>query len=351
MGKLQFQTQDIARFSRRWWLSAGRNFLWVAIVTLLIWVYADMEVAGTERVMLTVRLTTGNSQELMLLSDSDHRVGFAVRGPRGALERFVNKYNNSVLSFDVSKSYKLGSQAIPTADILNEQLKPLELGLEIRSASPPAISGVHLDRRRHESVRVQFVYTNAELEEPPKERKVRISLAESQWQEIRGKQPDPALRTVEKNLQTEQTGVPITVKADIIPVLEGLEVTLEEKSIEFTIVIKQLTGTKSILIAVTVLAPPAWVEDGTWKEYVLERQEPADWRKEIDVTGPRTDLERLNPADVHAYIVLTDEDKKPVGSWLTRPVLVDFPKGLNVTAAEKLTVGFRLKRAAPTTPP
>ena len=351
MGKLQFQTQDVARFSGRWWLAASRNFLWVAIVTLLVWVYADMEVAGTERVMLTVRLSTGNSQELMLLSASDHKVSFSLRGPRGALERFTTKHNNSLLTFDVSKSYRPGIQAIPMADILNEQLKPRELGLEIRSVSPAAISGVHLDRRHYESVRVQFVYTNAELEEPPKEKKVRISLAESRWQEIRGKQPDPVLRTVEKNLQNEQTGVPITVKAEIIPLLEGQEVELEEKSIEVTVVIKQLTGKRSIPIAVSVLAPPAWLEDGTWKEYVLERQEPLDWRKEIVVTGPKKDLDRLNPAEVHAYIIVTDEDKKPVESWLPRLVVVDFPRDLNVTAAEKLTVGFRLRKIAPATSP
>jgi len=177
MAKVELENQEALPFSLRWWWEKARTLLWVVLVTLLVWVYADTEVAGTEQVVFTVRLTTGNSADLMLLSKPDHKVTFKVRGPRGTVRRFAAKHSNTVLVFDVSKSVRPGKDvAIPTADIIKSQIPEIvEQGLEILSPSPSAITGVHIDKRIQIELPVEFVYANAELKEVPTA-KVRVSL-------------------------------------------------------------------------------------------------------------------------------------------------------------------------------
>jgi len=105
-------------------------------------------------------------------------------------------------------------------------------------------------------------------------------------------------------------------------------------------------------VAVQVLAPPTWSTENTWKDYSLVGKEgPAEWQKTIEVSGPKKDIDQLTPARVQAYILLTDDDKKPT-SWWSREVVVRFPEDMQVKlVGAKPVVNFRLaKNAAPTAP-
>jgi hypothetical protein len=96
-----------------------------------------------------------------------------------------------------------------------------------------------------------------------------------------------------------------------------------------------------------VVEPVSWLSptDTTWKEFQFVRQDPLEWRKQIQVAGPRQDLEKLKAREqeVTAFITLTDEDKKPT-SWTTRIVTVSFPPDLAVKLAptENPTVQFKM---------
>ncbi len=353
MVKSGFQTEEFPRFSRGWWASATRNFVWVGLVTLLIWIYADMEVADIEKITVTIRLTTSPSSRLMVLSEPEHRVSFKVRGPRAALERFTGKYDNSQIRFDVSKSYDVGKeQGIPVEDVVREAIPEIvELGLDVLSPAPATITGVDIDRRVQHEVRVELVYINAELESEPTAT-VRVSAAESQWARIIAKDPSPVLKTVPKDLGARKTGEAISVSADIVPLIGDVEVVPDSKSINVTVVVKRRTGEKRIPVLVRVVIPVEWVAGETvWKEYRLKQQDPLDWRREILVSGPISDLDRLDPGRVDAYIVLTDEDRKPLDSWLTREVIVRFPKDMNLKISEAPTVQFKLEKLTPKPPP
>ena len=91
---------------------------------------------------------------------------------------------------------------------------------------------------------------------------------------------------------------------------------------------------------------PSWLEDGTWRQYVLKRQNPAEWRAKIQVSGTRKDLDQLKGGAVQAYNLLTDDDKKPIESWLTRQVVVHLPRELNLSLlGTRPSVSFKLEKA------
>jgi hypothetical protein len=246
-------------------------------------------------------------------------------------------------------------QAIPMSDVLNKVPDILSLGLEVVSVSPPAIARVDIDRRIHQSVPVEFEY-KAVLKEPPMPTLMGITVAESRWEEIRKRQPPetrPALKTVEQTFEKAQAGQDqqVAVEWRLIPQINGIEVMPDQPSITTTVVVQQLTGVKTVSVPVRVQAPAIWLEDGTWKKYVLRRKAPEDWQKDLKVAGPVKDLDQLNASNISAYVVLTDDDKKFVESWLPGEIVVRFPEDLKVRLAEKPSgVQFKLELLQPTNP-
>ncbi len=63
------QKSDLDRFSRDWWISGARTLLWVAVVTILIWVYADMRFTDRRTLLATVRLSTAPGSQLTLMKN------------------------------------------------------------------------------------------------------------------------------------------------------------------------------------------------------------------------------------------------------------------------------------------
>jgi len=136
--------------------------------------------------------------------------------------------------------------------------------------------------------------------------------------------------------------------------IEGIPVRPEQSSLTVTIEIRKFTDTKTIQVTVQVLTPYTWMEDGTWDKYKFTREtQQTTWVKEVEVTGAKEDLDRLQPEQVDAYIVLAEDDKKFVESWLTRAVKFRFPPDLKVElTGEVHIVKFKLEpRKAGTAPP
>ena len=92
------------------------------------------------------------------------------------------------------------------------------------------------------------------------------------------------------------------------------------------------TETKTIKVTVRLLVPPAWSEadDTLLRDHVLEREVRDEWRPDITVRGPKTDVQQLNEKEVDAYVLLTEDNRKPVDSWLPGKVVVRFPKHLQI---------------------
>ncbi|MGB2820671.1 MAG: hypothetical protein WBF17_06790 [Phycisphaerae bacterium] len=330
------------RYTRQWWLTRAQNTLWVLFVTVLVWIYADVEFTDEMEMRATIQLATPPSGKLVLLSARRVVVNFNVQGRRSALERLEQRLSmpETVIRHQVSK----GDSQIAARDILNRSTIFQAEGLTALSASPSTIQ-IRLDTKiRVPDIPIKFEYTGAfpseVAVEPPR---MSIQVAKTDWEKIRKAEPDPVLRTVSVELRGVQSDKPFAV--DIIRRIGDVPIEPDQPQATVTVKIAQLTETEEIVVAVQMVSPTAWLEDGTWKEYVLKRKSAAEWRARIQVSGTRKDLDQLKPGQVQAFVVLTDDDKKPIESWDKRDVVVHLPRNLDLSLLGTApSVSFKLEK-------
>jgi len=350
MSRSRYAGPDTRSSPGRWWVW-GTTFFWVAVATILVWIHADMEFTRIDNVTVNVRLHTESSPNLVLLSkptadpeaavisDIKTEVAFELRGNRSDLDSFVGRHHNASFEYDLSRALGPGdNQQIAAIKVVSKEFRDdiEQFGLSLRSAT--AIEGIHIDQRVRRKVPVVFDYIGAELVEEPK-LTMGVWARRAQWEKIKRALAESGgraeLRTVKKNLKGAEKGKPIDVSAEIIRNIADVPVEPEQTTIPVRIEIRELTDKKTIQVTVRFVIPYTWLEDGTWDQYKLTREkQQTTWVKEIEVTGTREDLARLNPMDVDAYVVLTEDDKKP-GSWWTRQVKFRFPPDLKVQLTGK----------------
>lgn len=353
MGKQTFETSDVPRFGRQWWLRSLKTLFWVALVTLLIWLYADLEVEDTMEFRATLILVTGEAERLEILSPAEQEVTFVVRGNRTSLEQFRRELSDlrSTLRYDVSEKYgQAGTYNLVTAEVVTRAGELIRRGVTVKSASPAMIP-VKMDERIAVELPVELRHANARLAEANwTPRQVEVLIARSKWEELKNPgSPKPPIRTEVLDLRNEPSGETIRRSVKLRPVVEGHRVKLTEtRTIDAELHIAGRTDTKTLTVSVGVRAPAKWAEDGSWAQFTLKRKDPLDWTKEIRVAGTKADLDRLRPENVDAYVDLTDEDKTTGDTWLVKEVAVRFPKGLDVhlAGAQELTVELNFKAKA-----
>lgn len=349
MSKARDYSEEATRFSRHWWLGVGRNLVWIGVVTVLIWVYADMQHTDTEQITATVVLTTGGEKNLVILSKSDIQITFKVAGSRSQLDRFKRKYANSALPFDVSRDYRPGKNvAIPTIRIVRQTTEPEKRGLAVVSVWPDTIKGVHMERLVVKELPVALAYTGATVVEKntkivPEKAEIRVTT--SAWIEIL-KLPKPVIKTENLELKQAQPGATVQQDLKLVASVAGERVSLITETVNVTVKVAQHTDTKKLPVNVFVLAPPEWAEDDTWEKYILVRKDKLEWRPTITVTGTKANLEKLEEVkkEVQAYIVLNEGHKKPSGTPDTEEVQIHFPQDLQLNlVGEKPKVSFNMK--------
>ena len=331
-------------------LGALRHLFWVVLVTLLIWVYADMEHTDTQTVTITLRLDSGDPSKLAILSSPTHTLSATLSGSKSSLEELRRNLasQSNTLTCDVS-DVTPGKPVLLTADrLLRDQ--PLLKGILIDRVEPSGVE-VQLDPVVHISdVMVTLASQGAELQTPPEPQPVDILVSETRWKVIQLALDGtlPTLVTQKMDLSALPRGKEVDVSASVIPLLEGLEVTCSPAKLTYKVKIRSATETLSLQVAVEVATPAAWAmaEDPTWKDYVLVTNPASEWRPTLTVVGSKRDL---LPENIRAYVRLTDDDKKPVEGWFERPVSVDLSPGTSLRLqGEAPTVLFRLeKRSTP----
>jgi len=359
MTKTRQYTPSAARFSLRWWLVGARNLFFVALVTLLIWVYADMDVAEDRSFHATVVLTTGRSQDVELLTPGEINVKFSLRGTRRGLRSFQEQLDQArgKVEYNVAMDYPPGSNSVSLENLLNQSGLLNRLSLSLISAAPSNISFT-LDKRVTEKAVVKLDYTGAKLSAKPiiEPSQVTVHIARIDLDNLRKLFPQDfpdgktiTLKTRQLDLAGVATGQSITQQVEVIPPATNFPVKLKPNKVSVTFQIYHRTDTKTLTVNVQTVTPSSWPEtDGTWRDYCLTKKDPGQWRRQITVSGARKDIEKLKQEDVVAYVVLTERDKAPVASWLMRTVQVRFPDGMDIELlGEPLTVSFRLTKRQP----
>ncbi|MFP4105877.1 MAG: hypothetical protein ACLFVU_07255 [Phycisphaerae bacterium] len=333
-----------------------KDFFWVALLTLLIWVYADMEFTDTMEFRATLVLSAGNDESIILQSDREIPLTFKLQGNRSSLEQFkfrLQRELGSRLAYDVSRySPNEDSIPLPVAPMVEQSAAVVREGLTVVSASPTTTT-IRLDRRiLVQDVPVQPDFVEGELAEDHvptiKPARVDLRVAQTEWKQFmrgRSENDPPELRTQPIDLSAVETGTVLQRQVPVQQSIEGVEIEPIPGAV--TVEFKASKGLAQDERTVTVYwqVPPAWAEDETMQQYNFVRKDPLEWRRQITVKGPKQDLEQLQPGDIDAFIVLTDDDLKPIKSWLTREVQIVFPRGLKIQlVSEAPSVNFKLER-------
>jgi hypothetical protein len=354
------QSTQAPPYSRQWWLESAKISLWVILVTLLVWIYADMEFTVTDDVTMHIRLNTTSSADFVITSEPRSEVVFKLRGSRSDLDRFANKFRGTVLDFDLSTvpGFHAGpGQAIPSVLAL-ESFTEVQ-SLRIVSGSPPAISDINIEKLELRELPVEFIFKGAELANAPSAT-VKVWAPPSRWSRILTSTPgrNPTIRTIEKDLTELPAGQEQEISFQLIPAIGSEPVKLDANSVTVSLQVVRRTAsaTETIPITVKIVTPAEWTEEGVWDKYKLVRKDRIEWLTKINVTGPRKDIDILKTdktKTIDAYIVLTDSDTEPIDSWSDRKVTLRFPPDLQIQLASgqvEPTVRFRLEKRVATTP-
>ena len=327
------------------------------VVTVLVWVYADMEFTQTADIMMLIRLNTAGSPDTVVTSKLTTEVTFKLRGSHSDLDRFAKKFRGSVVHFDLSTMPRFHAglgQAIPSVLALESVTDVQEWGLSVKSSSPDTISDINIEKLQPRELPIEFIFKGAELAEALKAT-VEVSAPASFWRDL---PPNPMIRTVEKDLSDLPAGKEHKVKFQLISALgaESVKLKTDTVTVGLQVVRRAAAATETIPITVRIVTPAAWIETGVWAQYKLVRKDRIEWLTKITVTGPRKDVDILKTdktKTVDAYIVLTESDKEPIESWSSRKVTLRFPAGLQIQLASgqiEPTVQFRLEKRVTITP-
>jgi len=322
--------------------------LWVAVVTILIWVYADLEFTQTQEVTVTFVLETGPG--LIQLTEYDTQRTFKVQGNRNGVDRFeqVLKSRNFRLPVDISdQPPRRGGLSIEALLARNEEFQ--QSGLAVVPGA--AELRLNLDSTVVKTVDIHFAYTGAELlrEATLTPHTVEVRCAKSRWDELVQAKTPLVIHTQELNLQNFAAGKPQTHNVKLRPQIGTVNVVIDGPatvSAEFQIERKK--SDREFTLNVRVQMPPSWLEDDTWKLYEWVPFDKGDWQQPVKVIGSPEALEQLQARskEIDAFIRLTEEDKSPATTWTTRKVTVRFPPdlGVELDGGEDPKVQFRLDK-------
>ncbi len=352
--KQQHHMQDARRFSRTWWLRGLDTLLWVSVITILIWLYADIEFTASKEVNLTLQLVTEPGSQITLTSPAEHTMQVTLRGTQNALDRFEREISGArVLPCDVTGQFDPNQpepKTISAEDLLNIASTLGERGIDVASARPATVRLAFQQLYKLPDVPVELVSTGAELLAQPAMVKVDVLVSAEAREKFAGKAFTLQTRSID--LSGLVPGKEHTIQPEILKTVtvdgETFAVEPALKTATFVVKVKSRTETRELAIPVQILTPSGWAMqtalggERTWGEYVLVLASSADWKLKLSLRGSPKDFAS---ATVRAMVVLGEEDKKPTDSWLERDVVVLLPPGSSlelVGPAPK--VKFRLEK-------
>lgn len=343
------EQQPVRRFSWQWFLAALRTAGWVAVITVLIWVYADLQFTDERDIRATLRVHADSASSLVLLDPTGElTVNFRVKGYRYSIDSFQGRLANMdwKLHYDAARHLEPGKHPERIADLLADVAEIREARLTVLSATPRNIA-IHLDElRRVKDVPVQFQATGGEaLDVNVQPKRVDLLVPASQLGRI---DPKLVLRTRPFDLGGLVVGRQVTDEpVAVLPPPDVRGVRLVNAIVRVSFKVGGLSS-KEFTVRVDVNTPKTWLEDGTWDKYLLQAKPPERWTRRIQVLGSRIDLEQLGREDIKAYVELVDA-AKDLASWEPGQIRVVLPPGpkLRLSPDPLPPLEYRLTKRTP----
>jgi hypothetical protein len=328
----------------RGWFPSGEQFvnvlktlIWVAPLTLLIWIYAEREQTVTvSGVTFPVDVRTVDPDRwVMLRSPADKNIIVELSGPRAMVDRVRDllqpKPDAPPVLVHVDPQLATGGQELLTVAQINNHHVFRNNGITVKSAQPPYLR-VDIDT---------YVEREVPVRVPP-------DVAGLLGDQTRFA-PDRVRLRAPKHLidAADEEKTPLVVYADLgkreelrtktgVQKLEGVpvywsrreSVTLAPVTVTATLDIKQRDVEWTIPSVTIFKESPAKFEDA----YVVDYEAQI---KNVAVTGPPEQIEKLKSGEFKYRATFEVSAFDPPGAALKKPLRFELPQGVQLTKEAK----------------
>jgi len=321
-----------------------KTFLAVTVLTIAIWVWADLEQTGTSEEVLPVVINVPKDYRVQNIRPS--RLTVTLKGPEGELQALQSTPEEKLCRFNLGETALATSPLVlPAGEGLSHLHDRRLVVTEIRDADGNVFDGrIHAEvtrlvevRNVRVEVRVTGAVAAAASAQPP-EVTARVAQADLEnLPEAKRFVVAPLdVDTIPENLQVEQEaaldrhlGGP-----------DGIEATFDPPIVTVSARLQAAVTTRNLgRFPILVVGPPEVLN-----RYRVVFQQDADRWVELEVEGPGPAVERLQPQDLRVQLILTEDDKPSPGSWLpATPVVSGLPATVKLTKPLR-PVNFNLEK-------
>jgi len=323
-------------FTRDAVLDFLKTFVWVAPLSVLIWIYADKNTENTEgKQPIAFQIVVKDpSKVVTLLNNTERLVTADLKGSRARLDSVKSKLKPGEVSIqiDVPENQSLGPTNLQLA--LSIQNAPLfrEYGIYVTNVTPSSIPVV-VDKLEKLTVNVVPPDDAANLGSPPifLPREVTLTAPASLIAQARAQnQPIQAIADLSQNAELKQPGkheAVVPIRASIY----GEHVALDRAAVTVAIEIKANDKQG------TIRSMPVKL-DG-FKTYFDEVDvQCAAFVPNIRISGPADLVDRLTSTGtdkLDSYAILSiDRFQDPPGKSGSKPLKFSLPPGVSVIAED-----------------
>lgn len=329
-----------------------RSILAVVVLTIVIWVWTDLEQTGETEEQVPVKVTV--PANYVVRSVTPDRLTAVLKGPRGEIQDLKASTEDEVCRFDLteadlSKNSRLVLHATEGFRQWADRRIIVTAVKDDRDDIPDGEIHVVVDRLVRIPVRVEPRITGAKetaaTAQPPE---VTALVAESDLAKLplakRFAVAPLAVSSIPENQQVERE-VPLDRR---LGGPDGIEATFDPPIVKVTARLESMFTTKPLgRFPVQVTGPVEVIN-----RYRIVFQPGTEPYVDLEVQGPVPDVERLNPQEIRVQLVLTADDKPDPDSWVPgKPVVVGLPPSVKLTKPLP-TINFNLEKYAekPSTP-
>ncbi len=348
-------------------LSGVRTLATVAVVSVLLWLWADLERESREDVTVAIKVVPPAGSDLRIITPVDPvKVNFRLTGPREHLAEVVRRLTAGA---DAGQQNVYEVQAKPEWLGQSENAISVEGVLrqwdQAKGLTPsdcrPATIPVKLDRWVERTAKVELWTTdNAAVRDAavtPEQVKVRVP--SSRLVDIG---PAPIIRTQQLKLDGyapgQQINRTVPLSDTIMTAANGLPVPArpaDPKEVAVSFRLGSPTETREFTVNVEVVAPPELLEKIARDGLLLERQDGSplgEWHLTLHVRGSKEALQKASadPGSIRALVKISDSDFLQTATFPAKPVNVILPAGLELETPASPTVSFRFVPAHPGSP-
>lgn len=322
----------------------------VVIITFMIWFAADQNVKEERTYQVTVRMVSETPDRYAAIAELPHQVTFNVTldARRRRLQEFSELINSKpVFEAVATRDEEAGSKprVMSARDILNLVKEIDDFGVGYISRVEPTGVMVLIDEYRTvNDVRVEPVYGELKVTATPEPNKVSVRLPGFLAEKLR-EQPvaiadaEQRIRAASRPDGTFNVSVPLT-----LPVLKNLPPDAGIKILPVSDVtiagrIEALTATKRKgPIQITWSIP-----DQVQRDYRIVANPESNFRPDIDVTGPKDQIDQLDPRQIRAFVDVFAADAEKPGQTIRRQVQFVLPAGYSLAPGPPYELVFHLE--------